>query len=80
LIDSEADVRYEAYSKLSQFKIKIEDFDSPETRMLIIKEGTTDQDPRIRRAFVDFLMPSIVHESPFEIEGNAIKAKIKKTE
>ena len=49
-MDSEPEVRKEAYIKLLQCKIKIEDFDSTDTKLLIIKEGMTDKDPKVKEA------------------------------
>ena len=62
LVDGESDVRYEAYSKLADLKIKIEDFESPKARMLIIKEGATDEDQRVQAALVRLLTPSIIRK------------------
>ena len=60
LMDSEPDVRREAYLKLIHLNIKIEDFDCPETRMVIFKEGMTDSDLKVKNACVQFLTPSII--------------------
>ena len=60
MMDSEPDVRREAYLKLIHLNIKIEDFDCPETRMVIFKEGMTDSDLKVKNACVQFLTPSII--------------------
>jgi len=62
LMDSETDVRREAFLKLVQLGIKIEDFPTAETRMLIIKEGMTDKDSKVSEACLNFLTTSIVQE------------------
>jgi hypothetical protein len=53
----------EAFSKLTVFKIKIDDFEKPETRMLIIKEGMADSDLGVQNACLKFLTPSIISTS-----------------
>ena len=68
LMDQEPEVRREAYAKLTHLNIKIEDFDCPETRMLIFKEGMTDQDARVKAACIQFLTPSIVEEVEVEVD------------
>jgi hypothetical protein len=53
----------EAFTKLTLFNIKIDDFEKPETRMLIIKEGMADSDLAVQNACLKFLTPSIISTS-----------------
>ena len=73
-------MRYEAYQKLKDFDIRIEDFGTPETKMLIIKEGATDQDQRVVAACIEFLTPSIVHDISCGINESELKNNIKQKE
>ena len=77
LLDSEPDVRYEAYQKLISLNIKIEDFDCPDTRMIIFKEGMTDVDPKVKNACIQFLTPSIVRQVEVEVNKEDFKSKAK---
>ena len=61
LLDSEAEVRIQAYKKLTTCDIKIEEFEDPEIRMIIIKEGMTDSLEQVQEACTKFLAPSIIH-------------------
>jgi hypothetical protein len=63
LTDSDPGVRMEAFTKLTVFNIKIDDFEKPETRMLIIKEGMADSDLAVQNACLKFLTPSIISTS-----------------
>ena len=46
--------------KIAKFDIRIEDFQKAETRMIIIKEGMTDKDPRVKAACLQFLKASVI--------------------
>ena len=52
LRDKDDEIRRQTYNKLSKSKITIEDFPSQEQRMLIVKEGLTDQNPQVREACI----------------------------
>lgn len=77
MVDQEAEVRKEAYLKLVACGIKIEHFQSPETKLLIIKEGMTDQDPGVATACLQFLAQSIVHEQEVTISIDELDARVK---
>jgi len=66
LLDSEPDVRKEAYVSLINKKVKITDFRSAQQRLLIIKEGLSDKDLKVREACFQFIKQSI--EENIEIE------------
>ncbi len=66
LRDKDDDIRRQTFNKLSKSKITIEHFPSQEQRMLIIKEGLTDQNLQVRDACIDFLQISMVQEKVFE--------------
>jgi hypothetical protein len=66
LLDSEPDVRKEAYISLINKKVKITDFSSAQQRLLIIKEGLSDKDLKVREACFQFIKQSI--EENIEIE------------
>lgn len=63
LMDLEAEVRREAFLSLLAKKIKITDFDSVDQRLLIIKEGLSDKDQKVRDACFDFIKQSIEETS-----------------
>ena len=60
LLDSDPEVRCEAFRKLRIFKILISDFDCPHKRMLIIKEGLEDKDQNVVQACINFLEPTLL--------------------
>lgn len=72
LTDSDPGVRIEAFEKIAAFQIKIEDFDSPEIRMRIIKEGMSDQDENVLKSCLNFLTPSIIQTINIEVTENEI--------
>lgn len=48
--------------KLARCKVTIESFSAKEQRMLIIKEGLTDQNPGVMEACFKFLRPTVTQE------------------
>jgi len=80
LMDQEPEVRREAYLKLVHLGIKIEDFESAETRLLVIKEGMTDKDPRVTEVCMQFLATSIVEEVEVTIPWEKLTNKVKHTQ
>lgn len=72
LTDSDPGVRIEAFEKIAAFQIKIEDFDSPEIRMRIIKEGMSDQDENVLKSCLNFLTPSIIQTINIEVTENEV--------
>lgn len=59
LRDKDDEIRRQTYMKLARCKVGIESFPSREQRMLIIKEGLTDQSQGVREACMEFLRPSM---------------------
>jgi hypothetical protein len=72
VMDAEADVRREAYLRLNALNIKLQDFESVDTKLFILKEGMTEQDPRAKNACLKFLRKSIVSEVKFEVQLNKL--------
>jgi len=68
LRDKEDEIRKLAYQKLTKFGVKIQDFQSLEQRMLILKEGLTDSNPDVLNACIEFLKPSM-HKSMHDENG-----------
>jgi hypothetical protein len=59
LRDKDDIIRKVAFIKLAKSNVTIEDFDSTELRMLIIKEGLTDSNEDVKDACLNFLKPSL---------------------
>jgi hypothetical protein len=77
LSDSEPEVRKEAYLKLTRNGFKIEDFESTETKLLIVKEGLTDRDEKVKIACRDFLKNSIMRKVALRVSKKDLDAKSK---
>lgn len=62
LRDKDDEIRRQTYLKLARCKVTIESFPSKEQRMLIIKEGLTDQNAGVMEACFKFLRPTLTQE------------------
>lgn len=73
LRDKDDEIRRQAYLKLARCKITIESFPAKEQRMLIIKEGLTDQHPGVMEACFKFLRPTLTLLSEEEMGEDEAK-------
>lgn len=69
-MDVEPEVRKLAYAKMKSVNLRIEDFESAEARMMLIKEGVVHQDERVKEACIEFLEASIVEEVTVVVDSN----------
>ena len=67
LIDADNSVRAQTFSKFIEFGIMIEDIESCEKKMIILKESMSDSDLNIRNVCLKFLNPSFISEEKIEI-------------
>ena len=63
MLDSEPDVRVEAYKKLMDLGATLEDLQDTKMRMVIIKEGISDPDTRVVQQCLNFLKPLVLEKS-----------------
>lgn len=62
VLDSEPEVRREAFLRLNQLKIRIQDFEGAETKLFILQQGIAEEDGKTKEAFLSFMRNSIVKE------------------
>ena len=75
LFDSDPDVRREMYLKLGQCKIRFDDIPNHDFKLLLLKEGLTDEDTKVREACSRFLKASIMSTETFEYTYSELKLK-----
>lgn len=81
LTDVDAGVRLDAFKKMIEYGIKIQDIESKQTQMKIIKEGMmANSENNIQETCLKFLMPSFISTDVVEISSFQLEQILKRKE
>ena len=60
LRDVDLKIVEDIFNQMTSNKVSIKDFPTPEARMLVLTEGLTSHEPRVRDACIKFLSPTVL--------------------